>query len=424
MGKQGVMKEIRLDIHSETTMNIVNYLMIEENYIYVGNEKEIWLENLSHPTVQLIYINQRSIFNEIQAAQLMKQIDRVRQRVRTRYLLWRLNVVILNMDQSSMPYLSSPKHYVKVFQINEANDFKYQTELNSFYPRLNQAVLDYPMGELILRMQQATKAKALDIKKTLEFQKKSYVMMGFLGLLVIIFLLIQLQPYQNAATLIEFGAKYNPLIVAGEYWRLLTPSFVHLDLMHLLFNAVFIYQFGKMIEHLFGWWRSLIIIIGSALLGNLFSFAFIENISLGASTVAYGLLGALLFLGIENRKMFMHLVKGLIAPILLFSVFWAIIDPSIDVYGHIGGFLGGFLVASILGLPTGKQYISRIVLSAATCLLLIVGLFSRGVYLTEKTDYQPYNKVIINFYLQSNQLDKANHFYQKLDSESNKSSQP
>ena len=68
MEKQGVMKEIRLDIQSELTMNIVNYLLVEENYIYVGNEKEIWLENLSHPTVQLIYINQRSLFNEMQAS--------------------------------------------------------------------------------------------------------------------------------------------------------------------------------------------------------------------------------------------------------------------------------------------------------------------------------------------------------------------
>ena len=42
MEKQGVMKEIRLDIQSELTMNIVNYLLVEENYIYVGNEKEIW----------------------------------------------------------------------------------------------------------------------------------------------------------------------------------------------------------------------------------------------------------------------------------------------------------------------------------------------------------------------------------------------
>ena len=194
MGKQGVMKEIRLDIHSEMTMNMINYLLIEENYIYVGNETEIWLENLSHPTVQLIYINQRSIFNEMQATQLMKQIDRVRQRVRTRYLLWRLNVVILNVDSSSISHLEPVKHYVKVFHINQINDFKHNEELNQFYPNLKKAKLDYPMEELIYQMQQATKAKALNVRKTLEFQKKSYLMMGFISLLILIFIWIQLQP--------------------------------------------------------------------------------------------------------------------------------------------------------------------------------------------------------------------------------------
>lgn len=415
MGKQGVMKEIRLDIHSEMTMNMINYLLIEENYIYVGNEKEIWLENLSHPTVQLIYINQRSIFNEMQATQLMKQIDRVRQRVRTRYLLWRLNVVILNVDSSSISHLEPVKHYVKVFHINQINDFKHNEELNQFYPNLKKAKLDYPMDELIYQMQQATKAKALNVRKTLEFQKKSYLMMGFISLLILIFIWIQLQPYKNLVTAIEFGAKYNPLIVAGEYWRFLTPAFIHMNFLHLLFNVVFIYQFGKMIEHLFGWWRSLLIMVGAAILGNLFSFAFVENVSLGASTIAYGLLGALLFLGIENRKMFMHLVKGLIFPILSFSVFWAIIDPSIDFYGHLGGFLGGFLIATVVGLPSGQHYMVRTFLSIATYLLLSVGLLTRGTYLTEQTDYSAYNRAIVLFYIQTGQLEEANRFCSKID---------
>ena len=52
MSNPGVMKEIRIDIQSELAMNIINYLMVEEDYIYVGNERDIWLENLSHPTVQ------------------------------------------------------------------------------------------------------------------------------------------------------------------------------------------------------------------------------------------------------------------------------------------------------------------------------------------------------------------------------------
>ncbi|MTP85586.1 rhomboid family intramembrane serine protease, partial [Turicibacter sanguinis] len=233
MEKQGVMKEIRLDIQSELTMNIVNYLLVEENYIYVGNEKEIWLENLSHPTVQLIYINQRSLFNEMQASQLMKQIDRVRSRVRRRYLLWRLNVVILNIDTASCQYFSNVKDYVKIIDIQRADDFTQNEDIKQFYSSIERASLERSMSELIIEMQQTSKAKALNVRKMLEFQSKSFVIIGFLALLVILFLMIQIQPVKNIGTAIEFGAKYNPLIIAGEYWRLLTPSLIHLQLFHL-----------------------------------------------------------------------------------------------------------------------------------------------------------------------------------------------
>lgn len=415
MEKQGVMKEIRLNIQSELTMNIVNYLLVEENYIYVGNEKEIWLENLSHPTVQLIYINQRSLFNEMQASQLIKQIDRVRSRIRSRYLLWRLNVVILNMDNTVNEHFLDDKSYLKVIDLHQAKDVQNNEDLIQFYPKIQQASLERSMGELIIEMQQTSKAKALDVRNMLSFQKNSVVILGLLAILIGMFLLIQIQPIKNIGTAVEFGAKYNPLIVAGEYWRLLTSSLIHLQLFHLLFNAVFIYQFGKMIEHLFGWWRVLIIMVGSALLGNLFSFAFIENVSLGASTIAYGLLGGLLFLGIENRKMFMHLVKGMILPILLFSVIWGIVDPTIDFYGHLGGFLGGFLIASIVGVPSSRRYLSRTLLALATYVLLVLGLFTRGTLLTEQSNYSDYNKALIYYYVQNNQVEKAAQLIEKLD---------
>ena len=42
MSNQGVMKEIRIDIQSELAMNIINYLIVEENYVYVGNERDLY----------------------------------------------------------------------------------------------------------------------------------------------------------------------------------------------------------------------------------------------------------------------------------------------------------------------------------------------------------------------------------------------
>lgn len=416
MSNQGVMKEIRIDVQSEFAMNIINYLMVEENYVYVGNERDIWLENLAHPNVQLIYINQRNIFNEDQATYFFKQVEAVRSRVRRRYLMGRLNVMIINLDQYSSRVLHSHRTYIEIIHVNKPADLVENVELEHLFPRLKEAELERPMIELITQMQQSTKEKAMSVKQMLMFQNKSVITYGFVAILIALFALIQFKPIDDwgVAVAIEYGAKYNPLILNGEYYRLLTSAFLHLDLFHLLFNLVFIYQFGKMVEHVFGWWRMLILIVGTAIFGNLCSYAFIEGPSLGASTVAYGLLGGLLFLGIENRKMFMHFVRTLVFPILLFSVLWAVVEPTIDFYGHLGGFLGGFLIASIVGLPKHKYYVSRTLLAGATVILLLVGLFSRGSDITEQTDYTDYNRVLIAYYIQTGQQEKAVHLLETL----------
>ena len=165
MSNQGVMKEIRIDVQSELAMNIINYLMVEEDYVYVGNERDIWLENLSHPTVQMIYMNQRSIFSEEQAAHLFKQVETVRSRVRRRYLMGRLNVLIINLDQYSSRLLDSHRTYLKIVHVNQPTDLTEDTELQPFFPKLKEVDLNRPMVELISQMQQSTKEKALNVEK-------------------------------------------------------------------------------------------------------------------------------------------------------------------------------------------------------------------------------------------------------------------
>ena len=416
MEKKGVMKEVRMDIKSELAMNIINYLIVEENYIYVGNERDVWLENLSHPTVQLIYLNQRSIFNEEQSQQIFRQIERVRSRIRRRYLMLKLNAVILNFDEFSAPLLETKQKFIKVITVKTPSDVLYNQELNKFYPKIANYTLERPMGELISEIQNETKKKALEVHSTLAFQKIPYTITVFLCLLVAVFGYLFFKPTDVWGTIIAivYGAKYNPLIAAGQYWRLLTPSFLHFDWMHLLINMLFIYQFGKIVEQIFGWWRTLIIIAASAIIGNLFSFAFVPSISLGASTVAYGMLGALLFLGIENRKMFMGLMKNMVFPILFLSVFWSLIDSSIDGFGHLGGLLGGFLSATILGIPSYSRYLSRTILACATVLILVSGLFTSGTRLTKRTDYSNHNIALIYYYIEHGKEEYALQLIDKL----------
>ncbi len=138
MSNQGVMKEIRIDIQSELAMNIINYLMVEENYVYVGNERDIWLENLDHPTVQLIYINQRNIFNEEQVARFFKQIEAVRSRLRRRYLMTRLNVLVINLDTYSSRLLETHRKYIKIVHVTQPSDLTEDVELQDIFTNLKQ----------------------------------------------------------------------------------------------------------------------------------------------------------------------------------------------------------------------------------------------------------------------------------------------
>ncbi|MCL1949601.1 MAG: rhomboid family intramembrane serine protease [Turicibacter sp.] len=400
-----------MEIRSDLAMNIISYLIKEENFIFVGNEQEIWLENLAHPSVQLIYLNQKKIYNDEQVNFLMGQLQQVRGKIRRRYLLWRLNVVILNLDDFSVPKLMGGKKWLQAISIIKPEDAAKSDPLKHMFPEIAHNPLDRSMGDLVVEIQNVTKSKALEIHHTLSFQKKPFATYGFILLTAVVFmwaLHFVGMPFRTLAA-IQFGAKYNPLIANGEYWRLITANVLHADIFHLLFNAIFIYQFGKILETVIGWWRMAILMLGSAIFGTLFSFAFVIQVSLGSSTVAYGILGGLLFLGIENRKMFMSMVRRLVAPIVAFSALWAFIDSNVDPFGHLGGFIGGFLIASLMGLPGYRQYINRFILAGASLGLLAVGLMSRGNALAVQTDFSSVNLALIFHYAEQGREGRALH---------------
>ena len=106
----------------------------------------------------------------------------------------------------------------------------------------------------------------------------------------------------NPNILIEFGAKDNALIAAGQIWRLFTPMFLHIGFQHIVLNMVTLYFLGMQIEYLFGPWRFLVIYLVSGICGNIASFAFTPAISAGASTALFGLFGAYLMLGESFRN--------------------------------------------------------------------------------------------------------------------------
>ena len=176
--------------------------------------------------------------------------------------------------------------------------------------------------------------------------KDNPVTVTLVAIQVIIYLLMTLAGGStNPAVLLRFGALQSAALQAGEWWRLITPVFVHIGFAHLLINSITLYFIGMYIEQLFGHWRLLIIYLGSAVVGNLMSAYWLP-------AGIFGLFGAFIMLGAsfrENQALRMLSRQFLILVVL--NIVTDLMVPGIDLAGHLGGFIGGFLLAYLVGAP-------------------------------------------------------------------------
>ncbi|HJE86366.1 rhomboid family intramembrane serine protease [Levilactobacillus brevis] len=177
----------------------------------------------------------------------------------------------------------------------------------------------------------------------------------------------------NVNVLITFGAKLNALIQQGEWWRLFTPIFLHIGFTHILMNMITLYFVGIQIEAAFGHTRFLALFLVAGIGGNVASFCFSNSLSAGASTAIFGLFGAFMMLGESfwQNPVIRQLTQTFLAFVVM-NILFDLFAPGIDLAGHIGGLVAGFLVAYSLGVPRiGKvSSVKRVVATVA----LIVGL--------------------------------------------------
>ena len=152
-----------------------------------------------------------------------------------------------------------------------------------------------------------------------------------------------------------WGAKLNQAIVAGEYWRLITPIFIHVSLLHLAINCYSLYIIGPQVEIPFGYARFLLIYLLSGVAGVVLSFTLSPNPSVGASGAIFGLVGALAFYLYRHRAAFGQMGRQRFLNLLIIIGINLAIGASaaaIDNWGHLGGLLAG----AILGWQIGPEY--------------------------------------------------------------------
>lgn len=151
--------------------------------------------------------------------------------------------------------------------------------------------------------------------------------------------------------LIEFGAKVNSLIQAGEIWRFFTSMFIHIGFMHLIFNLYAFWSLGPFIEERFGHWRFFTIYSLSGLGGSIASFFFSPALSAGASGAIFGLLGALFYYSIKRPSLWKSGLGMNLVLVLLINLGFGLTMPGIDNFAHLGGLLTGIITSILLTKP-------------------------------------------------------------------------
>ncbi|MBI2818893.1 MAG: rhomboid family intramembrane serine protease [Acidobacteria bacterium] len=179
-------------------------------------------------------------------------------------------------------------------------------------------------------------------------------------------------------TLVRFGAKYGLLIEAGEWWRFVTPIFLHGSLLHLGMNSWVLYDLGPTVESLYGRQRYLVLYVLSGIGGNLLSYWWSPySLSIGASGSILGLVGAMITYGYRNRSRLGESVRNMYVRWAIYVLIFGFLVPFIDNAAHIGGLLAGmafgWLVSDMPSITSGSIYFWKTL--QVVIALLVIGSF-------------------------------------------------
>ena len=162
----------------------------------------------------------------------------------------------------------------------------------------------------------------------------------------------------NQIQFYDFNTTY---LKGNEWWRLITPMFIHFSLTHLIFNSLWIYILGREIEQLDGKIIFILLILFTSISSNYLQYSFSgPSLFGGLSGVVYGLLGYCFV-----SETFLRTNKFSFPPaIYLFMFFWLLIGFTgfLDLLGfgkianfaHLGGLLSGILSGYIFSMYNKK----------------------------------------------------------------------
>lgn len=360
--------ELMLDDKSVITMKLLHYFITEKNYnpiILQGVENEIWLENLEEDC-KVVRIVSGYIHNNEQFDFDVFKTKRIVKKIKKKTFSFHINVmsIFLDLGDNVSEELNRDSSLMCI-NVKSENDIRRNAFIKKIFPDLSSKMKYSEDGvELFAKITSDINRHNMEDASRMEklFKSKVPYVTYFLILVNIIFYIVpNLFGFEAYQSIIDQYCVHGPSIRAGQYYRLFTGIFLHGSLTHLFFNCYSLYVIGAQIENFLGKIKYPIIYLFSGLIGSLFSISFSKGVaSIGASGAIFGLMGALLYFGYYYRVYLGNVVKSQILPIIILNLGIGFLMTGIDNFAHIGGLIGGLLMALALGVKDKTSWFEQI----------------------------------------------------------------
>src|SRR6202020_2788157 len=186
----------------------------------------------------------------------------------------------------------------------------------------------------------------------------------------------------------EKGALFGSLegiptlgVAHGQWWRIITGGFLHENLIHIGFNMYVLYVLGMMLEPALGRLRFGLIYAVSLLTGSLGALIVSPHaVTVGASGAVFGVMGAA---AVEMRARQIPIMQSGVGGLILIHLVIRFTLPGISWGGHIGGLIGGALVAIAF---QASARVRAPALALVACAVLGVAAFAGSIAVAKSTE--------------------------------------
>jgi rhomboid protease GluP len=180
----------------------------------------------------------------------------------------------------------------------------------------------------------------------------------------------------------NWGSNYTALTLSGDWWRLLTCTFLHFGIIHLALNMYALYNIGIFLEPMLGRTRFLAAYLCTGVLASVVSLWWHKEgvNSAGASGAIFGLVGLLLAF-IVTKYIPAVIRKSLLQSVGLMAVYSLIygLKGGVDNAAHIGGLISGFAIGYIYWLTLKPE--KRLNIKPVVASIVLLTVVTAGFYL-------------------------------------------